>query len=114
VSVLAVRELTSRRGVEQVVDVGGGTLPHSIRSVALEGQINFIGRLSNNASSIDMNMLFTGSGQPSTARSLSIGPWMHFATTNRQPLSARSSSGTGPLDGTLQRASAFTLIAVVA
>ena len=77
---LAVRELTSGRGVEQVVDVGGGTLPHSIRSVALDGQINFIGRLSNNASSIDMNMLFQAIA---TVRVVFAGNRAHFLAMNR-------------------------------
>src|SRR5499426_4774642 len=40
---IAVRELTKGRGVDQVVDVGGGTLEQSIQSVVLEGQVNFIG-----------------------------------------------------------------------
>jgi Zinc-binding dehydrogenase len=40
---IAIRELTNGRGVDQVVDIGGGTLERSILSVALDGQVNFIG-----------------------------------------------------------------------
>jgi NADPH:quinone reductase-like Zn-dependent oxidoreductase len=53
-----VRELTGGRGVDQVVDIGGGTLEQSIQSVALNGQINFIGRLSDASSKIDINLLY--------------------------------------------------------
>jgi len=55
---LAVRELTGGRGVDQVVEIGGGTLEQSIQSTALNGQISFIGRLSDAASKIDINLLF--------------------------------------------------------
>jgi NADPH:quinone reductase-like Zn-dependent oxidoreductase len=55
---LAVRELTAGRGVDQVVEIGGGTLEQSIQSTALNGQINFIGRLSDAASKIDINLLY--------------------------------------------------------
>ena len=55
---LAVRELTNGRGVDQVVETGGGTLEQSIQSTALNGQISFIGRLSDAASKIDINLLF--------------------------------------------------------
>ena len=55
---LAVRELTGGRGVDQVVEIGGGTLEQSIQSTALNGQISFIGRLSDAASKIDINLLY--------------------------------------------------------
>jgi NADPH:quinone reductase-like Zn-dependent oxidoreductase len=54
----AVRELTGGRGVDQVVEVVGGTLEQSIQSIALNGQINFVGRLTDGASMIDTSMLY--------------------------------------------------------
>jgi NADPH:quinone reductase-like Zn-dependent oxidoreductase len=53
-----VRDLTGGRGVDQVVEIGGGTLEQSIQSTALNGQINFIGRLSDATSKIDINLLY--------------------------------------------------------
>src|SRR5262249_27856311 len=55
---LAVRKLTDGRGVDQVMEIGGGTLEQSIQSTAFNGQINFIGRLSDAASKIDINLLY--------------------------------------------------------
>jgi hypothetical protein len=55
---LAVRDLTAGRGVDQVVEIGGGTLEKSIQSTAFTGKINFIGRLSDAASKIDINLLY--------------------------------------------------------
>jgi NADPH:quinone reductase-like Zn-dependent oxidoreductase len=71
---IAVRELTKGRGVDQVVDVGGGTLDQSIQSVGLEGQVNFIGRLSDQSTTINLNILYNAvatlrvvfAGQPRT------------------------------------------------
>jgi NADPH:quinone reductase-like Zn-dependent oxidoreductase len=77
---LAVRALTSGRGVEQVVDIGGGTLLHSIQSVALEGQVNFVGRLSNETSAINMNVLFQA---VATVRVVFAGSRGHFLAMNR-------------------------------
>ena len=55
---VAVRELTGQRGVDQVVETGGGTLERSIKATALDGQINFVGRLSVNTSTLDTNILY--------------------------------------------------------
>jgi NADPH:quinone reductase-like Zn-dependent oxidoreductase len=55
---LVVREMTAGRGVDQVIETVGGTLEESIKSTALEGQINFIGRLSGGVSTIDANVLY--------------------------------------------------------
>jgi hypothetical protein len=43
---LAHLQAANGRGLDQVVDIGGGTLEQSIKAVALDGLINFIGRLS--------------------------------------------------------------------
>ena len=77
---LAVRELTHGRGVDQVVDIGGGTLERSIRSVALDGLVNFIGRLSGETTTIDMNILY---GAAATVRVVFAGHRAHFRAMNR-------------------------------
>jgi NADPH:quinone reductase-like Zn-dependent oxidoreductase len=77
---LAVRERTNGRGVDQVVDIGGGTLERSIRSVALDGLVNFIGRLSAESSTIDMNTLYSAAA---TVRVVFAGNRAHFAAMNR-------------------------------
>src|SRR5262245_7411117 len=77
---LAVRDLTNGRGVDQVVDVGGGTLEQSIKSVALDGLVNFVGRLSDQSTAIDMNVLY---GAAATVRVVFAGNRAHFAAMNR-------------------------------
>jgi NADPH:quinone reductase-like Zn-dependent oxidoreductase len=77
---LAVRELTGGRGVDQVVDIGGGTLEQSIQSVALNGQVNFIGRLSDAASKIDINLLYNS---VATLRVIFAGNRAQFTAMNR-------------------------------
>jgi NADPH:quinone reductase-like Zn-dependent oxidoreductase len=78
---LVVRELTGGRGVDQVVEVGGGgTLEKSIRATAVEGQINFIGQLATDASSIDSNILYNAIA---TLRVVAAGSRAQFAAMNR-------------------------------
>jgi NADPH:quinone reductase-like Zn-dependent oxidoreductase len=77
---LAVRELTGGRGVDQVVDIGGGTLEQSIQASALNGQINFIGRLSDAASKIDISLLYNS---VATLRVIFAGNRAQFITMNR-------------------------------
>src|SRR6516165_5655656 len=77
---LAVRELTHGRGVDQVVDVGGGTLERSIQSVALDGQVNFIGRLSTEPTAIDTDILYNAIA---TVRVVFAGNRAHFNAMNR-------------------------------
>jgi NADPH:quinone reductase-like Zn-dependent oxidoreductase len=77
---LAVRELTNGRGVDQVVEIGGGTLEQSIQSTALNGQINFIGRLSDAASKIDINLLYNS---VATLRVIFAGNRAQFIAMNR-------------------------------
>jgi len=55
-SPVAVREPTGGAGVDQVIEIGGGTLEESIKSSAIEGLVNFIGRLdASRAQFIAMN-----------------------------------------------------------
>jgi NADPH:quinone reductase-like Zn-dependent oxidoreductase len=77
---LAVRALTGGRGVDQVVEIGGGTLEQSIQATALNGQINFIGRLSDGASAIDINMLYNS---VATLRVIFAGNRAQFVAMNR-------------------------------
>jgi len=77
---VAVRELTNGRGVDQVVDIGGGTLEQSIKSVTLDGLVNFIGRLSDQATVIDINLLY---GAAATVRVVFAGNRAHFTAMNR-------------------------------
>jgi NADPH:quinone reductase-like Zn-dependent oxidoreductase len=77
---LAVRELTGGRGVDQVVEIGGGTLEQSIQCSALNGQINFIGRLSDTASKIDINLLYNS---VATVRVIFAGNRAQFVAMNR-------------------------------
>lgn len=77
---LAVRELTGGRGVDIVIDIGGGTLEQSIKSVALDGHIAFVGRLDESNSAIDMNVLY---GAVATVRVIFAGSRAHFIAMNR-------------------------------
>ena len=77
---MAVRELTHGLGVDQVVDIGGGTLEQSLQSTALEGQINFIGRLSGSKATIDINLLFNA---VTTLRVVFAGNREQFVAMNR-------------------------------
>jgi NADPH:quinone reductase-like Zn-dependent oxidoreductase len=77
---VAVRELAHGRGVDQVVEIGGGTLEQSIQSTALEGQINFIGRLADRRSTIDINKLYNA---VATLRVISAGNRAQFIAMNR-------------------------------
>jgi NADPH:quinone reductase-like Zn-dependent oxidoreductase len=76
---LVVRQLTGGRGVDRVVEVGGGTLEKSIQATAVEGQIGFVGRL-DNASTIDINILFSSIA---TLRVVAAGSRAHFVAMNR-------------------------------
>jgi NADPH:quinone reductase-like Zn-dependent oxidoreductase len=77
---IVVRDLTNGRGVDQVVDIGGGTLEQSIKSVALDGLVNFIGRLSDQSTAIDLNVLY---GAAATVRVVFAGNRAHFTAMNR-------------------------------
>jgi NADPH:quinone reductase-like Zn-dependent oxidoreductase len=77
---VAVRELTHGRGVDQVIDIGGGTLEQSIRSVALDGQVNFVGRLDGRSTTIDTSVLFSA---VATVRVVFAGSRAQFIAMNR-------------------------------
>src|SRR5262245_31351666 len=56
---LEMRDLTGGRGVDQVVDIGGGTLERSIKSTAWEGEVEFVGMLEEGVSTLDIQTLYT-------------------------------------------------------
>jgi len=76
---LAVRELTGGRGVDQVVEIGGGTLERSIKSTAIGGLVNFIGRLDGH-SMIDIGVLYNSIA---TLRVVAVGSRAQFMAMNR-------------------------------
>jgi NADPH:quinone reductase-like Zn-dependent oxidoreductase len=76
---VAVRELTGGRGVDQVIEIGGGTLENSIKSTAVEGLINFIGRL-DGQSTIDIGVLYNSIA---TLRVVAAGSRAQFIAMNR-------------------------------
>jgi NADPH:quinone reductase-like Zn-dependent oxidoreductase len=76
-----VLELTDGRGVEQVVDVSG-IGEQSIRSVAVAGEIAFVGLLSGEAAAqpIDPRLLFVSGA---VVRTVAVGSRTQFAAMNR-------------------------------
>ncbi|MET7707797.1 NAD(P)-dependent alcohol dehydrogenase [Micromonospora sp. NPDC005413] len=76
---VAVRELTAGRGVDRVVDVAG-TLEQSLRSVAINGHVAFVGSVSGNGTPIDPRLLF---GAAATIRALAVGSRTQFTDMNR-------------------------------
>jgi NADPH:quinone reductase-like Zn-dependent oxidoreductase len=77
---VAVRDLTNGRGVDQVVDIGGGTLEQSIKSVALDGLVNFIGRLAGGSAPVDIDIVYRSAA---TVRVVFAGHRAHFTAMNR-------------------------------
>jgi NADPH:quinone reductase-like Zn-dependent oxidoreductase len=78
---LAVRALTGGRGVDQVVEIGGGgTLERSIRATAVEGQINFIGRLDGGSDRLDPSVLYNAIA---SLRVVAAGSRAQFIAMNR-------------------------------
>ena len=75
-----VRELTGGRGVDQVVEVNGSTLEQSIRSTAIEGLVNFIGRRGDGPTTIDSNVIYTAI---CTVRVVAAGTRSQFDAMNR-------------------------------
>jgi NADPH:quinone reductase-like Zn-dependent oxidoreductase len=75
-----VREMTGGRGVDQVIETAGGTLEQSVKSSALEGQVNLIGRLSGGASTIDADVLYNS---VATIRVIFAGNRDQFIAMNR-------------------------------
>ncbi|MEP6730499.1 MAG: NAD(P)-dependent alcohol dehydrogenase [bacterium] len=77
---VAVRELTGGRGVDQVIEISGSTLERSIRATAIEGIVNFVGRLGGGPMMIDSNILYSGI---CTVRVVAAGNRAQFQAMNR-------------------------------
>jgi NADPH:quinone reductase-like Zn-dependent oxidoreductase len=83
---LQVRELTGGRGVDQVVDIGGGTLEKSLKSTAWEGEVEFIGMLEGAVSPLDISTLYTSIAR---LRVVAAGSRAQFIAMNRAIAVAR-------------------------
>src|SRR5262249_47035997 len=83
---LAVRQLTAGRGVDQVIDVGGGALGQSIKSTAIAGGIEDVGRLDPSASGLEAGVLYNSIA---TVRVVAAGSRAQFIAMNRAIASAR-------------------------
>jgi NADPH:quinone reductase-like Zn-dependent oxidoreductase len=75
-----VRQLTGGRGVDQVIEIGGGTMEQSIKSTALDGQINFVGQMAKGATTIGTHLLYNS---VATIRVVFAGNREQFAAMNR-------------------------------
>jgi NADPH:quinone reductase-like Zn-dependent oxidoreductase len=74
-----VREVTGGRGADHVIEVAGMLEP-SIRSVAVAGEIAFVGTLGGGAARIDPGLLFTSAA---VVRMIAVGSVAQFAQMNR-------------------------------
>jgi NADPH:quinone reductase-like Zn-dependent oxidoreductase len=77
----AVRKLTGGRGVDYVIEVGGaGTLVNSLKSVAVQGQISWVGVLASGEPMISLGALRSAFAN---LRFVAVGSRAHFIAMNR-------------------------------
>lgn len=77
----AVRKLTGGRGVDYVIEVGGaGTLQNSLKSVAVQGQISWVGVLSQGEPTISLAALRSAFA---TLQFIAVGSRAQFIAMNR-------------------------------
>ncbi|MCP3785430.1 NAD(P)-dependent alcohol dehydrogenase [Micromonospora sp. A3M-1-15] len=74
----AVRDITGGRGVDRVVDTAG-TLEQSLKSLAINGHVAFVGSLSGDWPPLDPRLLF---GVAATVRALAVGSHAQFTKLN--------------------------------
>lgn len=74
----AVRDITGGRGVDRVVDTAG-TLEQSLKSLAINGHVAFVGSVSGNWPPLDPRLLF---GVAGTVRALAVGSYAQFTRLN--------------------------------
>ncbi|QXE38837.1 NAD(P)-dependent alcohol dehydrogenase [Streptomyces sp. GMY02] len=74
----AARELTTGRGVDRIVDTAG-TLEQSLKALAVDGHISFVGSVSGNWPPVDPRLLF---GAAATVRALAVGSRAQFISMN--------------------------------
>lgn len=70
----AVRDLTRGRGVDRVVDTAG-TLERSLKSLAINGHVAFVGSVSGTWAPLDPRLVF---GVAATVRALAVGSRAQF------------------------------------
>ncbi|GAA2187960.1 NAD(P)-dependent alcohol dehydrogenase [Micromonospora lupini] len=75
---IAVRDLTDGRGADRVVDTAG-TLEQSLKSLAINGHLAFVGSLSGDWPPLDPRLLF---GVAATVRALAVGSHAQFTELN--------------------------------
>ncbi|UUZ92230.1 NAD(P)-dependent alcohol dehydrogenase [Paenibacillus sp. P25] len=82
-----VREWTDGRGVDRVIEVGGGgTLEKSIKSVAADGHISQVGWLASESSSISIGAI---ASNVFTLKRIALGSRAHFEAMNRAIAASR-------------------------
>lgn len=74
----AIRDITGGRGVDRVVDTAG-TLQQSLKSLAVNGHIAFVGSRSGHWPPLDPRLLF---GAAATVRALAVGSHAQFTQLN--------------------------------
>lgn len=74
----AVRDITGGRGVDRVVDTAG-TLEQSLKSLAINGHVAFVGSLSGDWPPLDPRLVF---GVAATIRALAVGSYAQFIRLN--------------------------------
>jgi NADPH:quinone reductase-like Zn-dependent oxidoreductase len=74
----AVRDITGGRGVDRVVDTAG-TLEQSLKSLAINGHLAFVGSVSGAWRPLDPRLLF---GAAATIRALAVGSLAQFTHLN--------------------------------
>jgi NADPH:quinone reductase-like Zn-dependent oxidoreductase len=78
---IAVRKLTGGRGVDYVIEVGGaGTLQNSLKSVAVQGQISWVGVLAQGEAAISLAALRSAFA---TLQFVAVGSRAQFIAMNR-------------------------------
>jgi NADPH:quinone reductase-like Zn-dependent oxidoreductase len=78
---VVVRELTGGRGVDRVIEVGGaGTLERSFKSVAVAGQISWVGGLAAGEPTISLSVVRSA---VATLQPISVGSRAQFIAMNR-------------------------------
>ncbi|WP_328853150.1 NAD(P)-dependent alcohol dehydrogenase [Micromonospora globbae] len=74
----AVRDITGGRGVDRVVDTAG-TLEQSLKSLAINGHVAFVGSRSGEWPPLDPRLVF---GVAATIRALAVGSYAQFIRLN--------------------------------
>ncbi|MFI6332857.1 NAD(P)-dependent alcohol dehydrogenase [Micromonospora chersina] len=73
-----VRDITGGRGADRVVDTAG-TLEQSLKSLAINGHVAFVGSLSGDWPPLDPRLVF---GVAATIRALAVGSYAQFIRLN--------------------------------